>query len=173
MARNYMENDFSVSGREKYLCRKFYDLFNIKLEWEFTFARQTLLQRIVWLFKPDDTCCTLDGFDLDEFYPFDDGFIGIGRARHLSIREEVPIVIALEFNRFRGTVKRGLIWVGQKPPKYLQPTKVNCEELDNIFLLNQCLGRDWQLAFMRNAKGWSMDNDFDLSILLTPLIGDK
>lgn len=166
-----MEKDFSVAGREKFLAKTYYDPPSIDWNWEFTFARWTLLQRVIWQFITEDTYCHLDGYDLDELDCFTDGFVGVGKVRHLpepGVPGDIPTIIAVEFNPASFKLQRASIWVARETSNKDQAQKLEIPDLAEIAVWKQNIGSDWQRAFSRDAEGWCLDCDFDLSIFLMP-----
>lgn len=166
-----MEKDFSVSGREKFL----FETFKTRLEdgplSMFTFARWTLLERVIWKFKPDNTYCYLDGFDFDTFTEFDNGFFGVGRSWHfpdVDAPGDIPIAMAIEFDEAQACVKRSVFWIGRIAAEYISPPDTTCLSFFDLFLPGQNIGAEWQPAFRRTSVGWSIDNEFDLSTFLVP-----
>jgi hypothetical protein len=170
-----MEKDFSVEGREKFLAKTFYASPSIDTNWEFAFARWTLLERVIWQFMPDDTYCYLDGYDLDEIDRFDDGFVGIGRVWHLpesGTPGDIPAVIAVEFSPASSDLYKAVVWVGRTSSDNGNEPKLEAPSLATISILKHRIGAGWQRAFFRDAEGWSLDCDFDLSIFLMARKGE-
>ncbi|MFK7843265.1 MAG: hypothetical protein AB8B54_13455 [Sphingorhabdus sp.] len=107
-----MEKDFSVAGREKFLANTFFDPPTKDTKWEFTFARWTLLERVIWEFMPEDTHCHLDGFDLEFIERYSNGFACIGRVWWLpepNSPGEFRATMAVEFDIAQLTIARASV----------------------------------------------------------------
>ena len=166
----FMEKDFSVLGREKFLSQVYFDIHGKHEKWESNFARWTLLERVIWEFMPENTYCHLDGFDLNNQHYYKNGFIGIGRVWLLENNHsagDVYTTMAIEFDEGRMAVKNGKFWVSHRPViKGDMPPDVDIPPIRKLFSNRSTLGRDWQLALIRNSSGWSINPQFDLSIFL-------
>lgn len=161
--------DFSVAGRENALFDAFYGDLGDEHRWKFNFARWTLLERVIWQFKTQNTYCHLDGFDLDQYHQNENGFVGIGRAWLLPERGtpgDIATLMAVEFDRDRGCVQRSSIWVGSVVPKRAKAPRVDAIHVIDFFSAKLNFGDKWVLAFEKGPHGWCHNQEFDLSIFL-------
>jgi len=160
-----MTRDFSIPGREKYLAEQFYDLFDLQFTYDFSFARRTLLERVIWKFMPQGYYCHLDGYDEDRFQKFSDGFFFCGRIIHLH-HPDMPanqlVALAFEFDRFKLTVKHASIWKGIEACYLNDLPEDEYDSLDDVFEPDFEIGSDWKLAFTRDKMGWRIEPGFDI-----------
>jgi len=166
--------DFSVAGRESALFDAFFDDLGEDRKWEFTFARWTLLERVIWQFKPSNTYCHLDGFDFDQYTQTENGFVGVGRVWMLpepGTPGDIATIMAVEFDCDRECVQRSSIWVGSVVPKRAKAPRVDAIEAIDFFSAKLNLDGDWGLAFEKDGQGWSHRSECDLSIFLMPKSG--
>ena len=168
--KKYTSKDFSVEGRESFLGQVYFDTHGKFEKWELNFARWTLLERIIWEFKPDDTHCHLDGFDFDIVHNYRNGFIGIGRVwllENTKVSGDIYATMAIEFDEDIQAVKKGRFWVSAMPViKGNVPPYFDIPPLKSLFTKTNRLGQDWQIALSRNSSGWVLNNSFDLSVFL-------
>lgn len=76
--------------------------------------------------------------------------------------------MAIEIDRVKCTVLRGGVWIGNRR---LHSTMVSALEFSSfaaVYHAREKLGRDWDFAFGRDARGWFMDPEFDLGRMLLP-----
>jgi hypothetical protein len=177
-----MSDDFSVAGREAFLSHTFYalpfDAYQKRMKRdenrEFTFARWTLLERIVWQLIPEDVwkekSCFLDGFDLDQFHRLKDGFVAVGRVWHLPGMGgpgDIPTIMMVEFDPKDRSVRRGVVWVVRGRVREIYGVTGDFSSFDTCLSSREMFEADFEPAFERDAQGWSKHSDFDLSIFLT------
>ena len=164
-----MRTDFTVKGREDFLSQVYFDThFKFELN-EVEFARRTLLQRIIWSFKPSQTSCSLDNYDADETHHIPDGFLCIGCVRLLNDTKhngEIRTAMAIKFHKTTQAIQYARIWVSLMPTikRHINIDVMPAPKV--LFSSKSYLGKDWQLAFSRNEKGWKKTPSFDLSIFL-------
>lgn len=165
-----METDFSVLGREKYLASIYYDThFRYQVR-DASFAKQTLLQRIIWSVKPNNTYCHLDGYDTEIIHHYSNGFFLVGKVSLLEPNEfgnKIYTAMAIEFDETIQIVKNGKIWISLRPViKGHEFSEIEVPHLRNCFDKTASLGLAWQCALYRKTTYWSTNSNFDLSIFL-------
>lgn len=164
-----MKPDFSVPGRENALFRAYFGDLQLDRRRELSFARWTLLEQVIWQYKPPNTYCYLDGYDFDRYLRKDNGFVGVGRVWLLpepGTPGDIATTMAVEFDLCRECIRRAFVWVGPVLSKRKKAPKIRQYAFDDFFSSDINLGQEWCLAFEKDASGWHHDPGFDLSIFL-------